>query len=63
MKRYNIIRPIMLIAVALLTKSLVTNVCMLLGMEAELASNVGFGAMMIAALVMYARFNRQRRQK
>ncbi|MDR6550823.1 hypothetical protein [Paenibacillus qinlingensis] len=58
MKKYNFIRPIMLIVVALLTKSLVTNLCMLLGMEAESAKSVGFGAMVIAALVVFSRNRR-----
>ncbi|WP_239696671.1 hypothetical protein [Paenibacillus oryzisoli] len=52
-------RPIMLIVIALLTKSLVTNLCMLLGMEAESAKSLGFGAMVIAALVVYSRSRRR----
>lgn len=59
MKKYNIMRPIMLIVIALLTKSLVTNLCMLLGMEAELAKSLGFGAMVIAALVVFSRSRRR----
>lgn len=62
MRRYNIMRPLILIAVALLTRSLVTNLCIILGMEPEPASNVGFFAMMIAAIVVYSRFARQRRK-
>ncbi|MNR53228.1 hypothetical protein D3C85_1732020 [compost metagenome] len=61
MRKYNIIRPIMLIVVALLTKSLVTNLCMLLGMEPELAKTMGFGAMVIAALVVFSRSRRSRK--
>lgn len=63
MKKYNAMRPILLIAVALLTNSLVTNLCMLFGMEQEAASNLGFIAMMIAAIVIYTRFMKQRRRK
>ncbi|HIW32201.1 MAG TPA: hypothetical protein IAA29_05375 [Candidatus Paenibacillus intestinavium] len=62
MKKYNMMRPILLIAVALLTKSFVTNICMLLGMEQEPASNIGFFAMIIAAFVVYFRFSKQRRK-
>ncbi len=55
-------RPLLLIAVALLTKSLVTNLCILLGMAQEPASNLGFIAMIIAAFVVYSRFAKQRRK-
>jgi hypothetical protein len=58
MKKYNIIRPILLIVIALLTKSLVTNLCMLLGMESESAKTMGFGAMVVAALVVFSRNRR-----
>lgn len=62
MGRYNMMRPLLLIAVALLTKSLVTNLCILLGMAQEPASNLGFIAMIIAAFVVYSRFAKQRRK-
>ncbi|RAV01999.1 hypothetical protein [Paenibacillus sp. YN15] len=62
MKKYNYIRPILLIVTALLVKSLVTNVCMLLGMEAEAAANMGFMGMVLAALIMYIRMTKQRRK-
>ncbi|UNK18780.1 hypothetical protein MNQ98_01660 [Paenibacillus sp. N3/727] len=62
MRRYNALRPVMLIAVALLTNSLFTNLCGMFGMSPESASNVGFIAMMIAALVMYNRMTKHRRK-
>ncbi|MGM1050402.1 hypothetical protein SAMN05661091_5684 [Paenibacillus uliginis N3/975] len=62
MRRYNALRPVMLIAVALLTNSLFTNLCAMFGMSPESASNVGFIAMMIAALVMYNRMTKHRRK-
>ncbi|AZN41436.1 hypothetical protein [Paenibacillus albus] len=58
MKKYSLIRPIMLIAIALLSKSLVTNVCMLLGMEADGAKNMGFIAMIIAGIIVFRRTRR-----
>jgi hypothetical protein len=61
LRRYNIWRPIMLVAVALLSNSLVTNLCMLFGMEAAAASNVGFVAMIAAAFIMYSRFQKRRK--
>lgn len=60
MRGYNFMRPLMLIIVALLTKSLVTNLCVLFGMVPELASNIGVGGMVIAALVMYSRMSKNR---
>ncbi|RRJ63382.1 hypothetical protein EHV15_10960 [Paenibacillus oralis] len=62
MRGYNLWRPIFLILIALLTNSLVTNLCMLLGMTKDWASNVGFLAMMIAAIITYTRFTKNRRK-
>ena len=62
MKRYNIWRPIMLIAVALLTRSLVTNLGILLGMTPDSAANLAMLAMVIAAFVMYNRMMKYRRK-
>jgi len=60
--KYNFLRPILLIAMALLVKSLVTNLCMLFGMGPDGAENIGFIAMIIAALVIYTRIAKKRRQ-
>ncbi|WP_340006138.1 hypothetical protein MHH52_01240 [Paenibacillus sp. FSL K6-0276] len=62
MRGYNIWRPLMLIIVALLTRSLVTNLCILLGMQAGVASSIGTLGMVIAGLVMYNRMNIRRRK-
>ena len=62
MRGYNVWRPVMLILVALLTNSLVSNLCLLFGLAPESASNVGFIAMMIAAIVMYMRMTKHRRK-
>jgi uncharacterized membrane-anchored protein len=55
-------RPIMLIAVALLTNGLVSNLAAVFGMSPESASNLGFIAMIIAAFVMYNRMMKVRRK-
>jgi len=52
----------MLIIVAVLTKSLVTNLCILFGMQAEAASSMGTLGMVIAGLVMYNRMTNRRRK-
>ncbi|MGG6309370.1 hypothetical protein [Paenibacillus macerans] len=62
MRGFNLWRPIFLILIALLTKSLVSNLCVLFGMSPEAAGNVGFVAMMIAAVLVYMRFTRNRRK-
>jgi hypothetical protein len=53
----------MLIVVALLVKSLVTNLCLMFGMAEDPASNLGFIAMVIAALIIYSRLTKARRRK
>ncbi|MFC7679055.1 hypothetical protein [Paenibacillus sp. GCM10028914] len=62
MRRYNIWRPVMLILVALLTKSFVFNICMVFGMDSASAENAGFIGMIVAALVMYTRMTKSRRK-
>lgn len=62
MRRYNFVRPLLLIAIALLTNSLVTNLCMVFGMEREMAGNIGFIAMIAAAVIVYTRMAKQRRK-
>ncbi|SFB08312.1 hypothetical protein SAMN05216312_103404 [Cohnella sp. OV330] len=62
MKKYNFVRPVLLIVTALLVRSIVTNACLLLGMEAEPASSVGFMAMIVAAFIIFSRMNKRRRK-
>lgn len=62
MRGYNIWRPLMLIATALLTRSLVYNLCVLLGLSTDLSSNIAVGGMVIAGLIMYNRMNVRRRK-
>ena len=62
MRRYNIWRPIMLILVAMLTRSVVTNVSLLFGLDPVSADNLGFIAMIIAAFVVYFRITKQQRK-
>lgn len=60
--KFNFWRPIFLILIAILTNNMVTNLCMLLGMAKEPASNVGFLAMIIAAILVYVRFTKNRKR-
>lgn len=53
-------RPLMLIIVALLTRGLVTNLCILFGMTPESASSIGMFGMIIAAIFMYIRLTKRR---
>lgn len=62
MRRYNVWRPIIIIAVALVTNGLVTNLSVLFGAEPNLASNLGYIAMMIAALLAYTRMMKRSRK-
>ncbi|GAB1159208.1 MULTISPECIES: hypothetical protein [Paenibacillus] len=63
MRRYNFWSPILLIAVALIVRSLVTNLGMLFGMSQESASSIAMIAMVIAALIMFNRMTKARRKK
>lgn len=63
MRGYSIMRPVLLIAIALLTKTLVSNLCILFGMSPDIAENVSFIAMIIAALITFNQLNKSRRRK
>jgi hypothetical protein len=62
MKKYNFMRPLFLIVMALLVKSMVTNLCMVFGMEQGPAENIGFISMLITAIIIYSRIARKRRK-
>ncbi|MFF2909245.1 MULTISPECIES: hypothetical protein [Bacillales] len=62
MRGYNIWRPIMLILVALVTRSLVTNLGVMFGMSQNSASSVAVIVMLIVALTMYNRMMKNRRR-
>ncbi|MEK0316851.1 hypothetical protein [Cohnella sp. 56] len=62
MRKYNFIRPLLLIVTALLVRSLVTNLCLVLGMEAETAGSVGFMAMILSAFIVFSRMNKRGRK-
>ena len=61
--RYNLKRPIILIVSALAANLLVTNVCLLFGLNHDTSNNLGFIAMMIMALVTYNRLMKGSRKK
>lgn len=52
----------MLIAVALLTRTLVNSVCLMLGMSPDTAGSVAVLGMVVAALIMYNRMMKGRRR-
>lgn len=55
MRRYSLLRPLFLIITAYLMNMLVTNVTMLLGVKPEVASELGFAAMVATAIIVYLR--------
>ncbi|CAH1219125.1 hypothetical protein PAECIP111892_04668 [Paenibacillus auburnensis] len=62
MRGYNIMRPVMLILVALVTRTLVNTICLMFGMTPESAGSVAMIGMIIAALIMYNRMMKSRRK-
>lgn len=63
MGHYSILRPILLIAIALLTKMFVENLLLLFRVNPATADNVAFIAMMIAAIVTFQRMRRPPRNR
>lgn len=63
MRKFNFTRPLLIIAVAFLARSLTTLICVSLGASQETADNIGFAAMMIAALLTFAKLNKSRNKQ
>lgn len=63
MRRYNITRPLMIIGVALAARYLTTTICLLFGAEEEVAGNIGFAVMVLAALFTFTRLNKAMKKK
>lgn len=63
MRKFNFTRPLLIIAVALLARSLTTTVCLLFGASEETASNIAFIVMMIAVLITFTRLNRLKKKQ
>lgn len=61
--RFNLIRPLLLIAVAFFAKSVVSTICLFAGASEQTADNIGFIAMIIAALIAFQRMNRNKQNR
>ncbi|TFE25586.1 hypothetical protein [Cohnella luojiensis] len=63
MRRFNFTRPLLIIAVAILVRSLTTTVCLLLGASQETAGNIAFAAMVVAAIITFTKLNKSRNKR
>jgi hypothetical protein len=63
MRNFNFIRPLWVVAIALLVNLFVTNLLRLLGSTPESADTVGFLSMIIAAFVTFNVLNKRRKKK
>jgi hypothetical protein len=63
MQKFNIMRPLLILAVAFLAKSLTNFICILLGASVELADNLSFVAMITAAILTYIKLNKARNKR
>jgi hypothetical protein len=63
MRRFNFTRPLLIIGIALLVRYITTIVCILLGASQETAGNIGFAAMMLAAILTFTRLRKSRNNR
>lgn len=63
MRKFNFYRPLLIIAVAFFAKTLTQTIAMMAGAEKEMAENLGFIAMIIAALITFTRLNKARTRR
>ncbi|RXZ79136.1 hypothetical protein EBB07_23950 [Paenibacillaceae bacterium] len=63
MRKYNFIRPILILVTAFLVNNLAANLSILLGASPEAASNIGFIAMLAVTFILFIRMTKQRHRK
>lgn len=63
MRRYNFVRPLLIILVAFATNNIVSFICYSFGVDKETTESVALGAMVLAALFTYMRLTRNQRRK
>ena len=63
MRKYNFTRPLLILAVAFLARSLTNTICLLLGATPESAGNISFGVMMIAVIITFVKLNKSRNKQ
>jgi hypothetical protein len=62
-QKFNIMRPLLILAVAYFAKTFTTFICSLFAASAGLTSNLSFIAMMAAAIITYIRMNKARNKR
>jgi len=63
MRKFNIMRPLLILAVAYFAKNLTTLICEMAGASDAVTGNLSFIAMMVAAILTYMRLNRTKRNR
>jgi membrane associated rhomboid family serine protease len=63
LRKFNIMRPLLILAVAYFAKNLTALICESLGASKALTGNLAFVAMMAAAIFTYMRMNKSKRNR
>jgi hypothetical protein len=63
MGKFNIMRPLLLLAVAYFAKTFTTFICTLFAASEGLTSNLSFIAMMAAGIITFIRLNKTRNKR
>ncbi|QGQ93462.1 hypothetical protein EHS13_00220 [Paenibacillus psychroresistens] len=63
MRKFNIMRPLLILAVAFFAKNFTTFICSLFSASEGLTSNLSFIAMMAAAIFTYMRMTKSRNRR
>ena len=62
MRRYNFMRPLLILAVAFASRSIAMTICLVLGASEEAAGNIAFVVMLIAVILTFIKLNKSRRK-
>ena len=62
MRNYNIMRPLLILAVAFASRSIAMTICLMLGASEEVAGNIAFMVMLIAVILTFMKLNKNRRK-
>ncbi|MFC0215727.1 hypothetical protein ACFFK0_25340 [Paenibacillus chartarius] len=63
MRKFNFSRPLLILAAAFLGNSLGKSISLMLGASIEVADQIAVFTMVLAALLVYLRMNRNRNNK
>jgi hypothetical protein len=62
MRKYNLMRPLIILVAAFATNNLVSFISLMFGATKETADNIGYFAMLVVAILLFMRMRKAQRK-